>query len=254
MATEQLVVFVDEHIDPNPILQARPAAGARIHSRWSDFTDILGNASAAGLVIQDLTRARTRDIIALRAAKPLLPLVLVTSVGRATLRRINRLPELENIIRIEDLPDQFGGALIDAANRRLLLQAAAWIEAQEHLPADLRFALMKACKRRVPLRTVEAPAKFSLGASPKVLRDLWGRAGIRTRPHAFIDWLLLAHARAASDPGATVSEQARRSGVERHTLQAARRRLLAESDRSDEEPSVILQTLKLVVGRGTDDG
>jgi hypothetical protein len=55
-----------------------------------------------------------------RAAGPLLPLVLVTTVGPATLRRI-RLPEVQDILRLEDVSARLGAALNEAATRRPLL-------------------------------------------------------------------------------------------------------------------------------------
>jgi hypothetical protein len=254
MRAEGFVVFIDRRLDQRPILQALSGEAARIFTRWSDFSGMVGNAAAAGIVIQDLTRARTRDGIALRAARPLLPLVLVTSVGPDTPRRINRLPELEEIVRLEDLSDRFRGALNDAANRRLLLQAAAWIQTQEHLPPELRLALEKACRRPDPLRTVDALAKRALGASPRVFRALWKRADPRTKPHAFIDWLLLAHAAAKRHAGLSVEGQARLIGVDSHTLQAARKRLLGAGNQVIEEAPELLHVLERALGRQTDEG
>jgi lambda repressor-like predicted transcriptional regulator len=178
--------------------------------------------------------------------------VLVTADTPENLKAVNRLPDFDELLVGEELatlPDVLGRL----EKHSLLLEAAALIESMEHLHPDLRATLARACRRREPARAVEELAKI-LGGTRQELWRLWrssGRAG--TTPHAFIDWLLLAHAVAIRIRGESNRELAKRLHVAPATLASATKRYLkggakfADDDKVD--PSAIIAGLREILQR-----
>lgn len=92
--------------------------------------------------------------------------------------------------------------------------------------------------------------------TPQALRKQWRESfGGTTKPHDFIDWLLVAHAATHAASGDSVNRLAHRVGVGRHVLGAAFDRRLPNTSVQEviaEGPEVLLANLKdLLSGSST---
>lgn len=164
------------------------------------------------------------ELTSFRMQYPLFPLVIITERDPDNLRLLSGLPPIELLLFHDEIQQQLFDCIDAAARKSLIMQAIATIE-ETVLPKKLKAALTRACRSHELVRTVSRLAKAYLCRSPQTLRSIWQRSlGDRSRPHDFIDWLLIAHALSHLTEGDVVSRLASRTGVDRHVLASALRR------------------------------
>lgn len=155
-----------------------------------------------------------------------LPFVLATELTPDNASELNRLPSFSSVIFLNEVSGSLLTALRKAASTAVLLEAAAMIEDMDHLTPVFRAALAKACRQPAPVRTVDQLAKRVMGYAPSTLRQHWREeAAPGTKPHDFIDWLLVAHALSRWTRHGSLRSVAGSLGVHPSVLTAAMRRL-----------------------------
>jgi hypothetical protein len=153
-----------------------------------------------------------------------LPIVLATDLTPENALELNRMPSFSSVIFLDGASVSLLTALRQAASTVVLLEAAVMIEDMDHLTPIFRAALAKACRQPEPVRTVDQLAKRVMGYAPSTLRQHWrDEAAPNTKPHAFIDWLLVAHASIKWSRHGSLCGVASSLGVHPASLRAAMR-------------------------------
>jgi hypothetical protein len=206
---------------------------ATVTTDWSTFGDSLAHFRAAAAYLPDLNGRHAAQLKRLRSDRPLTPLALITDLSTANFKSLNGMPEFDQVLLSSEL-HEVPAVLQRIACRGLLLKAAALIESLDGWPPDLAATLARACRRREPVRTVTKLAIDVLGDDRRTLWKRWcACAAVGTSPHAFIDWLLVAHAVIDWYPGETNRDLASRLGVHLDTLVGAVRRRFGELPLAD---------------------
>lgn len=231
-------------------------SSASVYDRWSTFLTDIHAFTAAAMIIPKLRNDHVTYLEQIARGRPALPMVLVTEPDIGNMAIVNTMPQLAGIIALAELA-VLPQVLTSVAKRSILGEAAELIESLDHLPIELRHTLAKACRRARPIRSVDKLASEVLGGSRLSLWKLW-RSVVSTGagPHAFIDWLLLAHVHISLGERRRIEVVARGLCVDRHTIKAAMRRRLARTDldylRRAGRDALLSNLMDLFQGAGTD--
>jgi hypothetical protein len=141
MTDPQFIVLVGPGIDQRSIAGVLSGLDVRIESSWSAVRGRVGHATVLAIIAPRVTPTLMGNIRAVWREHTSLPILLMTEFSRAIVRRINRLPVVDDIIPLEELAD-LAAMLKTAASRSLLAEAAAWIESCDHIQPDLRAPLV----------------------------------------------------------------------------------------------------------------
>lgn len=226
------VVLTDGGAAREYVREALDDKSVRVVTDLPEFCNLLGAVHAAAAILPDLTSSRARELMRTVVDERRLPFVLATDLTPENASELNRLPSFSSVIILNGATVSLLTALRQAASTVALLEAAAMIEDMDHLTPIFRAALAKACRQPEPVRTVNMLAKRVMGYAPSTLRQHWrDEAAPNTKPHDFIDWLLVAHASTRWSRHGSLSGVAGSLGVHPASLTAAMRR--AGQDRQE---------------------
>jgi hypothetical protein len=220
------VVLTDGGAAREFLREALDDKSVRIVTDLSEFRGLFGAVHAAAAILPDLTSGRARELMRLMVDERRLPFVLATDLTPENASELNRLPSFSSVIFLNGAAVSLLTALRQAASTVVLLEAAAMIEGMDYLTPILRAALAKACRQPEPVRTVNKLAERVMGYAPSTLRQHWREeAAPNTKPHDFIDWLLVAHASIKWSRHGSLCGVAGSLGVHPASLRAAMRRV-----------------------------
>jgi len=142
---------------------------------------------------------------AVKAKRPLNPIVLVTSSDRENARFLKDFT-VEEVVWTEELEAELLVAIRRAEGTGLLEATASTIERSDHLPPKLREALALVCRSRPPVRSVAQLAR-AVNRDRSTLWEHWtavvGRGDDHPRLEDFLGWVILLRSAALKAPGMT---------------------------------------------------
>lgn len=198
---------------------------------WRDVERATGVVACIVIVIEHLTESlEFQQLVRLTARLPEQPVVLVTARDVENARQLRRLI-VEEVFWTCEPVQEVRAAAERLGERRTGRMLARELEGAEHLPPQLRSALVHACASPAPVQSVAALAA-RLGCDRCTLSRQW-RTAVGPRADArlqdFLDWQLLLRAVALRAAGRKWAAVAAALGVHPHTLSRAAARLCGDS-------------------------
>lgn len=226
--TPAVVVFAEREQEYRAVVDCLAGAACRPCSTWSAFERALAGADVAVVVLPRLDRIEYASLVALRAAHPLVPVVLITLRDADNLLHLKDAM-LDDVVFLHSVPEELPRAARGVLEGRCLARAARLIEAMPVADAELLATLARACRLPVPPRTVVALAALA-GWDRRTLYEHWEKAFPRARsPHDFLRWLLLMHAARLRLKHRSWMAVARALRADRRTLEACATSLVGRS-------------------------
>jgi hypothetical protein len=225
---EFIHAFVEPELNAAKLESQLQNVGVRICRGWN--AQAMEEAAIADVLVcavvhlDDLQVCHVLD--ALRQNNPLAPILLITSYGRGNARELVNL-SCDHVLFLDELTEPALASTLESMRTLTCLRSAEALLAENRFGIDefLSAALARACRIPHPVRSIGQLAHLA-GCHRSTLLRKW-RASTRrgSRPHFFIDWLLVVHAlslkrRHASNWLAV----AQRMSVKEQTIRAAARR------------------------------
>ena len=173
---------------------------------WRSFERLHGLARCSVVVARWLESGQLLPrLSAVKARRPLNPIVLVTSSDRENARCLKDLT-VEEVVWTDELEAQLLVAVKRAEGTGLLEATASTVEQCDHLPPKLREALALVCRSWPPMRSVAQLAR-AVHRDRSTLWEHWtavvGRGDDHPRLEDFLGWAILLRAAALKAPGIT---------------------------------------------------